>query len=1011
MPNLTNTSSGIQPRHLPVSRGNEPTEFDVAGFKVQAADLGDIRRATFEMKIPLNPGEYKVPGDFEDIELTVKNGTTANIQLAVNQNAEGKSIITRGEVNLTRELIIKNPASALEPTGNGNGFNGFLDDIKDAAADLKIQKVFMSPNGDIHVVGKIDMPWPIPDERIDRVEATINPDIEKSSIVLPELKELGPLLAKAGAITGRASYDAYIETTPRSLGVEHPSIHLTSNHQPIVINAQGEAEITSNGTILLNLQDSDDPSVHSGPATVSATGFAELNLDMNEGFVGNGELAFRANIHNIRGNIQPTDGLRIPMNFTGNDLLSIRGRTVISLRGDDIRLNNGVFNSNLRDEVNTESALRHSGSTASMGHGALDAQANGRFRLDENGIRIFDTTVAAGIRGSDASFTLDGYRAELAGLIESKLNASDVELSSSDFTISGRGGVYYRIDPRTSDLREDHDLRLFERNINFSLTPDGKLTVKPGEHGAAEFFAPFLRLSGNPDRLVSNASAAVGAVDSAALLKHMETVAEAKTSQGNKVELLIDGAMSYPKRMELIRGAKESLCLQTLIFKDDESGLETARELVAAAQRGVDVRVIVDTLGNVENFDHIVNDRELYQVLRAGGVKLELYNDPRDSGLGELVNAISLVPSLSEIKSPNDLNNPEIALKVVMEMISVANGKVSVEQSVRETVEKALNVFSTTESTENDLIRLPSGRIINAAQAALMAKLIAEMNHRWHEKYLIADGQRAILGGLNIADEYMFGGTGRRFETMGAEREAWRDTDIYIEGPAARDSFNGFSDNWKHIRGESLPEPSNEPVSIEGPDATTMQFIQHHPRIDGDHNITNFMVETIKSLKAGEKAYIANSYFIPTGALSVYKQALMDAAQRGVDVRVVTNSAETTDAPQINQAAVFPYRELLKAGVRIFERKGERTMHSKAAVFGTHISAIGSWNADNRSASLNSECVAVTYSPEFGAKVEKMIIDDMAPEEAYEVTLESIESLPLEEEIENSTISILSDLM
>ena len=144
MPNLTHTSAGIQPRRIPTSIHNSPTEFDVAGFKVRAADLGDIERATFEMKIPLNPGEYKVPGDYKDIELTIKDGTTANIQVAINRNAEGKSIITRGEINLTRELIIKNPSASLEPTGDGQGgFNGFLDDVKDAAADLKISKVFM----------------------------------------------------------------------------------------------------------------------------------------------------------------------------------------------------------------------------------------------------------------------------------------------------------------------------------------------------------------------------------------------------------------------------------------------------------------------------------------------------------------------------------------------------------------------------------------------------------------------------------------------------------------------------------------------------------------------------------------------------------------------------------------------------------------------------------------------------------------------------------------------------
>ena len=140
MPNLNPTATEIRPSLLPNTPAPDATEFNLAGFKVQAADLGDIHRATFEMKIPLNPGEYKVPGDFRDIELDIQSGTTANIQLEVNQNSEGKSIITRGEVNLTRELIIKNPASSLEPTGDGEGFNGFLDDIKDAAADLKIKK-------------------------------------------------------------------------------------------------------------------------------------------------------------------------------------------------------------------------------------------------------------------------------------------------------------------------------------------------------------------------------------------------------------------------------------------------------------------------------------------------------------------------------------------------------------------------------------------------------------------------------------------------------------------------------------------------------------------------------------------------------------------------------------------------------------------------------------------------------------------------------------------------------
>ena len=57
--------------------------------------------------------------------------------------------------------------------------------------------------------------------------------------------------------------------------------------------------------------------------------------------------------------------------------------------------------------------------------------------------------------------------------------------------------------------------------------------------------------------------------------------------------------------------------------------------------------------------------------------------------------------------------------------------------------------------------------MIAAAEAVTMGKMLVELNHRWHEKYLVADGKKAIVGGLNIADEYMFGGTDRKIMSLG----------------------------------------------------------------------------------------------------------------------------------------------------------------------------------------------------------------------------------------------------
>ena len=88
--------------------------------------------------------------------------------------------------------------------------------------------------------------------------------------------------------------------------------------------------------------------------------------------------------------------------------------------------------------------------------------------------------------------------------------------------------------------------------------------------------------------------------------------------------------------------------------------MATAEALVRAAKRGVDVRVVIDALGNLETLDHLIDGRPLYQYLRENGVKLELYNHPSAQGLGSLVNALDRIDALSAVKSPDDLKDPTL---------------------------------------------------------------------------------------------------------------------------------------------------------------------------------------------------------------------------------------------------------------------------------------------------------------------------------------------------------------
>src|SRR5687767_266547 len=67
---------------------------------------------------------------------------------------------------------------------------------------------------------------------------------------------------------------------------------------------------------------------------------------------------------------------------------------------------------------------------------------------------------------------------------------------------------------------------------------------------------------------------------------------------GNEVRLLRGGAALFPAMCAAIARAHHEVWLATYIFHDDEAALCVAKELAAAAQRGVRVRVVVDGFGS-----------------------------------------------------------------------------------------------------------------------------------------------------------------------------------------------------------------------------------------------------------------------------------------------------------------------------------------------------------------------------------------------------------------------------
>lgn len=112
---------------------------------------------------------------------------------------------------------------------------------------------------------------------------------------------------------------------------------------------------------------------------------------------------------------------------------------------------------------------------------------------------------------------------------------------------------------------------------------------------------------------------------------------------------------------------------------------------------------------------------------------------------------------------------------------------------------------------------------------------LTELNHRWHEKHLIVDGRVAIAGGMNVADEYALGGSGRLVMGRGGTgSEPWRDVDVRIEGAAVHDAQRAFLRNWRALGGTV---PSTAVTSLFPAPAPTgrnirARVVQQHPAGD-----------------------------------------------------------------------------------------------------------------------------------------------------------------------------------
>jgi cardiolipin synthase len=131
-----------------------------------------------------------------------------------------------------------------------------------------------------------------------------------------------------------------------------------------------------------------------------------------------------------------------------------------------------------------------------------------------------------------------------------------------------------------------------------------------------------------------------------------------------------------------------------------------------------------------------------------------------------------------------------------------------------------------------------------------------------------------------------------------------------------------------------------------------------------DDAFSEIYLTLMSAIAQSEKqVYLTNAYFVPDPQ---FLQALVDAAGRGVDVRLILPSH--TDSELVFHAGRSHYAQLLKGGVKIYERQ-DALLHVKTAVVDGVWSTVGSSNLDWRSFSDNDEVNAVILGREFAMQM------------------------------------------
>lgn len=423
------------------------------------------------------------------------------------------------------------------------------------------------------------------------------------------------------------------------------------------------------------------------------------------------------------------------------------------------------------------------------------------------------------------------------------------------------------------------------------------------------------------------------------------------------IKVLSKGKDAFTIRMFLINNAMQSIDAQYYIWHNDLTGLLMLSALKDAADRGVQVRLLLDDNG-IDDLDEIIAELNQHEL-----IDIRLYNP-------FVIRSIKMVNFTFDFFR---LNRRMHNKALIVDGVAAVSGGRNIGDEY----------FGTGGNTQFvDLDILTVGQVVPSIL----------------ENFDVFYNSEVSIPVDSMLEPKANNG---RFNQLTIALSAFMDSDQFRGYIAAIKSSQFLQD----IKAGQLIDEWTEVTMISDDPRKTL----------GIHYENELMVSRLNTILNSPKTKIdvVSPYFVPgDDGVDVFT----NLAANGVDVRILTNAFEATDVVPVHSGYAKYRHQLLAAGVELFELKVQQvnlerdlrilgssasSLHAKTFAVDGQLAFIGSFNFDPRSTMLNTEMGVVVKSEKLAKRIHQHF-DGTLPIDAYTLELNEANEIIWHEQLNDS---------